>query len=108
MAFFIIEQKEWGELVDVFTYFLIYLTAINGILYSLMGVDKSRARKRKQRIPEKQLWGFAILGGALGGSLGMRHFRHKTKHPSFLYGFPFLVLLQAILVGYLVLKLYTP
>ncbi len=42
--------------------------------------DKSRAKRRKWRIPEKVLLGFGFLGGSLGALVGMKVFRHKTKH----------------------------
>ena len=44
-----------------------------------------------------------ILGGALGGTLGMRVFHHKTKHKEFRFGFPALLCLQCAAVVYLIL-----
>ena len=43
------------------------------------------------------------LGGALGGTLGMRIFHHKTKHKEFRFGFPALLCLQCAAVVYLIL-----
>ena len=40
-----------------------------------------------------------IGGGAVGGTLGMYQFHHKTKHRSFQIGFPFLAVLQLLLLG---------
>ncbi|SEA50500.1 Uncharacterized membrane protein YsdA, DUF1294 family [Thalassobacillus cyri] len=94
--------------MNLITYIIVYACTVNVLAFVMMGFDKNRARRQKQRIPEKQLWGVALLGGALGGSLGMRHFRHKTKHAAFKFGFPLLVVLEAIIVGYLVLELYQP
>ncbi|MFG6116474.1 DUF1294 domain-containing protein [Halobacillus sp. MO56] len=94
--------------MNLITYIIVYVCTVNVLAFVMMGFDKHRARRQKQRIPEKQLWGVALLGGALGGSLGMQHFRHKTKHAAFKFGFPLLVVLEAIIVGYLVLKLYQP
>ena len=59
-------------------YLAYYLAAINVVLYALMGLDKLFAKLQKRRIPEKTLFVFAIVGGALGGTLGMYGFRHKT------------------------------
>lgn len=94
--------------MNLITYIIVYVCTVNVLAFVMMGFDKNRARRQKQRIPEKQLWGVALLGGALGGSLGMRYFRHKTKHAAFKFGFPLLVVLEAIIVGYLVLELYQP
>ena len=74
---------------------ILYLMAVNLAAFFLMGVDKRRAVGKKWRISEKTLFLPAVLGGALGGLLGMRLFRHKTRHWYFQFGFPVLLLLQA-------------
>ena len=79
-------------------YLFIYLAGINIVLFYVMGIDKSRARHHKWRISERSLFRLAVLGGAAGGCLGMLAFRHKTKHPSFQWGFPFLLVVQAAVV----------
>lgn len=53
------------------------------IEFLLFGYDKLQAQNGGQRIPEKVLLGVGIVGGALGGLLGMRIFRHKTRHFQF-------------------------
>nr|WP_106780345.1 DUF1294 domain-containing protein [Lysinibacillus timonensis] len=68
------------------------------ILLVLMGIDKSKAKKREWRISERTLFTIAIFGGACGGVLGMYLFRHKTKHNSFAFGFPLLAAIQLFLV----------
>ena len=73
---------------------LVWCLCAGVILFSLMGFDKRRARKDKRRVPEKTLFAWAVLGGALGGWLGMRVFHHKTRHWYFRYGFPLLTLLE--------------
>ena len=67
----------------------------------LMAVDKHKAKAEKRRIPEKTLFLFAILLGAIGGSIGMWAFRHKTQHWYFAVFFPLLAALQ--LAGLVVL-----
>jgi uncharacterized membrane protein YsdA (DUF1294 family) len=80
---------------------IIYLYLImNFFGLLLMKVDKNRAINHKYRIPEKNLWITALLGGAVGTTLGMKLFRHKTKHISFKIGFPFLAVLELILFIY--------
>lgn len=85
-------------------YLAYYLAAMNIILCALMGTDKLLAKMQKRRIPEKTLFAFAILGGALGGTVGMYSFRHKTLHKSFAIGFPLLTIIQIAAVAYLVIK----
>lgn len=67
---------------------LVHFLIINVIGYSLMGIDKKRAVRGAWRISEASLFTVAFLGGALGCTLGMNHFRHKTKHWYFKYGMP--------------------
>ena len=55
------------------------------------------------RIPELTLWAFALLGGAPGGYLGMRCFRHKTRHWYFKFGFPALAVLDLTALVWLAL-----
>ncbi len=64
-----------------------------------MRLDKRRAKKRGQRIPEKTLWFLIVVGGSLGGYLGMRSFRHKTKHSSFVYGVPITLFVHVFLIA---------
>ncbi len=77
-------------------YILVYYLIINLLLFFLMAWDKNQARLGKSRIPEKQLFLWAVLGGGLGGLLGMRHFRHKSKKPLF----------KGIFLGSLLLHLF--
>lgn len=80
----------------------LYLLAVNLIAFVLMGVDKRRAKQEAWRIPEKTLCLPVVLGGALGGVLGMRTFRHKTRHWYFRFGFPLLLVLQVALGGWMI------
>ena len=80
----------------------LYLLLVNLAAFLVMGADKRRAKRGTWRISEKALFLPALLGGALGGVLGMRTFRHKTKHWYFRFGFPLLLVLQALLLGWLV------
>lgn len=83
---------------------LIILILINIIAYISMGIDKKRAIKGKYRISEKTLFTLALLGGSLGSILGMKHFRHKTKHWYFRYGMPLILVGQLMLICIVMLK----
>ncbi len=82
-----------------------YLLVINIAGYGFMRSDKSRARHKKYRIPERQLFMTAILGGSVGVYAGMQLLRHKTKHASFYIGIPAILIAQVILLGYTLGKL---
>lgn len=73
---------------------ILILTVMSAVLFLTMGVDKSRAKSHGRRIPEARLFLLAFLGGAVGGTLGMWVFRHKTRHWYFAVGFPFLAAIQ--------------
>ena len=77
------------------------LLALNIVSFFLMGHDKQCARKNRRRIPDKTLFLSAILFGALGGTLGMFIFRHKTRPWYFMVFFPLLLILQAGILGWL-------
>ena len=73
---------------------LIWLLFMSAVSFAAMGLDKLYAGRGERRIPEKRLFLFAALGGAVGGLLGMYLFRHKTKHWYFVVGFWALFALQ--------------
>lgn len=73
---------------------VIYLILMNLISFGLMGIDKQRARRRDWRIPEKVLFGAALLGGSVGAWAGMYLFHHKTRHWYFVVGMPLILAAQ--------------
>ena len=73
----------------------VWLPALNLMTLFLFWLDKSRARHRKSRIPERTLFLLSILGGSLGALAGMQLWSHKTRHNSFRIGIPAILLLQA-------------
>lgn len=81
--------------------FIAYIIIVNIVGFVLMGVDKKRAIRGAWRIPEATLFGTALLGGALGCTLGMQHFRHKTKHWYFKYGMPLIFGAECVLFFWL-------
>ncbi|BCN29930.1 hypothetical protein bsdtb5_12250 [Anaeromicropila herbilytica] len=63
-----------------------------------MFIDKERARNHKWRIRERTLFLTAAVGGSIGVYCGMFLARHKTKHLSFLFGIPFIILIQIVIL----------
>ncbi len=76
-----------------------WLLVLNLVAYAVMASDKRRAKKRARRIPERTLFVWAAVGGALGIWLAMAQKRHKTQHASFRFGIPALLLLNVLLYG---------
>lgn len=62
---------------------LILLAAVNIAAYFFTWLDKKRAIHNQWRISENSFFLLSLLGGFIGLFLGMRQFRHKTKHLSF-------------------------
>lgn len=80
--------------------FIGYCFIINLVGLGIMKVDKEKAKRKAWRIPEKTLFTIALLFGSLGIALGMKLFRHKTKHKSFVIGIPAIMILQIVsLIG---------
>ncbi|WP_445489537.1 DUF1294 domain-containing protein [Niallia sp. 03133] len=77
-----------------------YLVFINLVGFFTMKADKNRAKKNQYRISEKRLWSIAFLFGAIGLTVGMNAFRHKTKHTSFKVGLPLLSFLEVGIIVY--------
>ena len=82
----------------------VYMLLINIIGFSIMGLDKHKARNMAWRIPEADLFVTAILGGSIGSLIGMFFFHHKTRHLSFLIGIPLILLIQIGLVVWFLFK----
>ncbi|MFB4166677.1 DUF1294 domain-containing protein [Virgibacillus sp. JSM 102003] len=80
---------------------ILFLIGVNGLAFMLMRIDKQKAIRHKYRIPERTFWGIAILGGAFGALLGMKRYRHKTKHRLFILGMPTLIVIHIILLVYI-------
>ena len=81
-----------------------YAFFLNLLLFAMMGIDKQRAVHQKYRIAEKKLFLVALIGGAIGGTIGMYLFRHKTKHWYFKYGFPMIGMIQIVVLYYIMME----
>ena len=82
----------------------VWLIAINIVTFAVYGIDKGKARRGAWRVPEKTLFLLPLLGGSLGALLGMRVFHHKTKHWYFVWGIPAILLVQAALAAWSLLR----
>ena len=76
----------------------LYLILINAAALLFMLTDKLRAKQNRWRIPEATLMGIAAAGGSFGAYVGMKLFRHKTRHPKFAFGIPALLAIHVIIL----------
>lgn len=76
-----------------------WLIVLNVIAYAVMASDKRRAKRSKRRVPERTLFIWAAIGGALGIWMAMRSKRHKTQHNAFRFGVPALFVLNIVVYG---------
>lgn len=80
----------------------IWLAAINLATFCAFGIDKWKSKNpNRRRIPERNLFLGAILGGSVGALLGMRLFHHKTLHTTFRVGVPVVLGLQLALAAWI-------
>ena len=79
-------------------FFIIYLMLVNLYGFFMMYSDKQKAKKSQWRTPEARIFLIAAIGGSIGVLMGMRTFRHKTKHAKFVYGIPLILMLQLYIV----------
>lgn len=87
-------------------FIFIYLILINLFAIFVMYSDKRKARKAYWRIPEQRLFIIALLFGSLGILVGMKLFRHKTRHFKFVYGIPIILIVQIFIIYKLIEFLY--
>jgi uncharacterized membrane protein YsdA (DUF1294 family) len=80
----------------------IYAVLINLSSFAIIGYDKRMAKIGGWRVPEKNIFLLAFMGGALGVYLGMIHFRHKTRHLVILYGIMLLIIVNLMAFWFLV------
>ena len=78
----------------IYTLVTVYMLIMSVVGFVIMGIDKRKAVKRGWRIPELTLLLIAFMGGGLGSFLGMRFFRHKTRHIKFIIFIPLALLVN--------------
>ena len=72
-----------------------FLIGVNLLAIWSFWDDKQRARQGARRIPEADLLGLAMIGGAPGALLARRLFRHKPRQEPFSNPLLVIVALQA-------------
>ena len=81
-------------------YYLGLIALVSLVALFAYGIDKYKAQRGLWRIPESFLLGVGFCGGALGALIGMRIFRHKTKHWYFWVANVIGLAWQAAVAGY--------
>ncbi len=84
--------------------YLIFLVIMSTVAFLMYLSDKLKARHGKWRIKESLLLSTGFLGGALGALLGMKLFRHKTRHLYFWVVNVIGLLLQVAILIWLVIR----
>ena len=82
----------------------VYACILNALGYGWTVADKHRAVHRKRRISERRLFLTAWLGGALGILIAVYNKRHKTQHQTFTAGIPFILVVNLIVYGFIVVR----
>lgn len=99
-------RKQPGKEKDELEWMLFYVVVVNLGGFCLMGMDKRRAKRQEWRVPEARLFLVALLGGSIGSIVGMRVFRHKTKHWYFVWGMPAILILQIVMAAAVIHKMW--
>jgi len=81
---------------NLFEYFpYVYFALISFIATVVTVYDKIAAKRNpKGRVPERNLFLIAALGGAIFMLASMYMVRHKTQHKRFMIGLPIIIALQ--------------
>lgn len=77
------------------------MSVINILTFIAYGIDKQKAKNNMWRISEKMLICLALAGGFIGAIVGMKRFRHKTKHLKFVIGVPLIAVLWIAVIVYI-------
>lgn len=79
-------------------YILIYIIFVNILGYIVMYTDKKNAENGKYRVPEKNIFSLAFLGGEFGIIFGMKRLKHKNKKKTFKNKLIMSIVLQIIII----------
>ena len=84
---------------------VIWLVIMNIAGFAICAIDKRKAIRNKWRIPEKNIFIAALLGGSVGVYTSMLLFHHKTKHLRFMIGIPLIFAAEAGLLYFILSKI---
>jgi uncharacterized membrane protein YsdA (DUF1294 family) len=84
------------------------LIIINIFAFVLCLYDKSAAKLKIYRIPERVFLSVAACFGSLGVFCGMYLFRHKTRHKKFIVLVPLFRVVQVAILGVLGIIKFVP
>ena len=65
--------------ISLFKIFSILVAVMSMCCIIVMKIDKRNAERDKKRVPEKKIFYYSFIGGALGTLIGMYIYRHKTR-----------------------------
>lgn len=82
----------------VYPLLLALAAGVNIYGFVITWADKRMAQQRQRRVPERKLFAIAWLFGSVGVYAAMWVFRHKTRHASFVWGIPGIMLAQAAVI----------
>ena len=85
----------------MFEYYIVFFITVNIISFTMMAIDKEKAKKRLPRISEKSFLVLSALGGFLGIFVAGWLFRHKTIKRSFQFKILFGMIVFILISFYL-------
>jgi uncharacterized membrane protein YsdA (DUF1294 family) len=81
------------------TLYLGLTAVVSPICLAAYGIDKQQAADQEERVSERTLHLFALLGGWPGALLGRQFFRHKTRKVTFRMVLWLILALHFALIG---------
>ena len=81
-------------------FFIAFFATINVFSIIYFGLDKRKAQKNQQRIPERSLLIMTLFGGTIGSILGMLLFNHKIAKKSFVIKILLIIIIQILYLIY--------
>ena len=92
------------EFIQNYGVFL-YFALISAVAFVITVYDKIISKKPGvRRVPEATLLLISALGGSVCMFATMLLIRHKTKHAKFMIGIPLIMIVQAGLIVFFILK----
>jgi uncharacterized membrane protein YsdA (DUF1294 family) len=96
-----VEFEKKSIMNEVILFYFLFINVLSMFIYA---VDKWLAKKSYQRISERELHTFVLLGGFLGATLSMAIFGHKTSKSSFLIKHIILMTIWIAVISYYIIN----